>query len=566
MSGVNTFKSLTVMISSPSGRLYREILEQITSKLDTYYTNPSIPQRIQFIYDKKIHFCKCGDVLGYTKPSKGGYKKTCNKKDCIEKNRQNSIRNTSLDKYGETHYMKTEFGKKIQETVMMNKYGVKHNWSSSELRKAGQEKTMIEKYGVSHALQNLNIQEKKKQTLIQKFGTNNMFQIFMYKNLLERFGYSNPMHIKEFKDKSIERIKTVKRFIALNSIYESGLNIELIDYKNNYFEYRCLTCKNEFFSPGSSFNSYLRNKINPCQICNPPDRSYVSNAENELADYVTSLGVTIYSRNSKILLDKRKEIDIFIKSHNIGIEFNGLYWHSEAEIYFDHDRQKSFNAREKGIRLIHIWEDDWTHKKEICKNRIKSIFQPKKIHARKCEFRIINNHITKTFLNQYHISGSIPAKYHFGLFLNDELISVMTFGSSLRAGSGKNKKNPIKKLELLRYCIKENCQIIGGIEKIFKNALKFLPNDLNILCYSDFSWNNFNSNYEKLGFKFIKITYPNYWYIVNGIRIHRYQFAKHILNKQGFDPKKTEKEIMQERKILRIFDCGSQVWEMKRTI
>jgi hypothetical protein len=41
---------------------------------------------------------------------------------------------------------------------------------------------------------------------------------------------------------------------------------------------------------------------------------------------------------------------------------------------------------------------------------------------------------------------------------------------------------------------------------------------------------------------------------------HRFNFAKHNLIKCGFDPLKTEKEIMDERGFLRIWDCGSRTW------
>lgn len=36
---------------------------------------------------------------------------------------------------------------------------------------------------------------------------------------------------------------------------------------------------------------------------------------------------------------------------------------------------------------------------------------------------------------------------------------------------------------------------------------------------------------------------------------------KSILIKEGFDKNKTEKEIMFERKIYRIYDCGNIRWE-----
>ena len=52
-------------------------------------------------------------------------------------------------------------------------------------------------------------------------------------------------------------------------------------------------------------------------------------------------------------------------------------------------------------------------------------------------------------------------------------------------------------------------------------------------------------------------TSPNYYYVVDDIRKNRFNFRKDVLVKQGFDPNKTEREIMLERKIYRIYDSGN---------
>jgi hypothetical protein len=68
--------------------------------------------------------------------------------------------------------------------------------------------------------------------------------------------------------------------------------------------------------------------------------------------------------------------------------------------------------------------------------------------------------------------------------------------------------------------------------------------------------------YEKLKFNRISQSKPNYWYVVNGIRQHRFNYRKSMLVKEGFDKDKTEKEIMFNRKIYRIYDCGNIRWEL----
>jgi hypothetical protein len=105
--------------------------------------------------------------------------------------------------------------------------------------------------------------------------------------------------------------------------------------------------------------------------------------------------------------------------------------------------------------------------------------------------------------------------------------------------------------ELLRFCNKLNTNEIGGASKLFKYLLKM--NIKKIISYADRSWSN-GGLYEQLGFKFIKKTLPNYYYIIDGHRKYRFNYRKDKLVKEGFDPNKSEHEIMIDRKIYRIYD------------
>lgn len=69
--------------------------------------------------------------------------------------------------------------------------------------------------------------------------------------------------------------------------------------------------------------------------------------------------------------------------------------------------------------------------------------------------------------------------------------------------------------------------------------------------------------YKKLGFKYIHETEPNYYWIIDGVRKHRFNYRKDVLVKKGFDKNKTEVQIMNEMGYYRIFDCGSKKWSFK---
>lgn len=139
------------------------------------------------------------------------------------------------------------------------------------------------------------------------------------------------------------------------------------------------------------------------------------------------------------------------------------------------------------------------------------------------------------------------SKYNYGLYYNDELVSVMTFGKSRFSNN---------EFELLRFCSKLYTNVIGGASKLFKYFLKDHPEITNIVSYADRRW-SIGNLYEKLGFNKRTITKPSYFYVKDGHRLSRLNFQKHKLIAEGFDPNKTEHEIMLERKIYRIYDCGT---------
>ena len=134
----------------------------------------------------------------------------------------------------------------------------------------------------------------------------------------------------------------------------------------------------------------------------------------------------------------------------------------------------------------------------------------------------------------------------------------MTFGN-LRKSLGQKSKDG--SYELLRFCNKLNTSVVGGSSKLFKYFLNNYPSK-EIISYSDLSRSN-GDMYLKLGFKLSHTSRPNYYYVVNGIRKHRFNYRKDRLIKDGFDPNKTEIQIMSEQGYYKIFDCGMQKWIWK---
>jgi hypothetical protein len=161
--------------------------------------------------------------------------------------------------------------------------------------------------------------------------------------------------------------------------------------------------------------------------------------------------------------------------------------------------------------------------------------------------------LVRKFLDTNHIQGFAPSSTKLGLYFNDELVSLMTFGKRMIKSNVE--------FELIRFCNKINFNIIGASSKLFKY---FLNNFVysTIVSYSDMRLFD-GKMYENLGFEKIHLSVPEYYWIKNSERHHRSKFMKHKLVEQGFDKNKTEVEIMHERGYKRIWGCGQVRWEYK---
>lgn len=280
---------------------------------------------------------------------------------------------------------------------------------------------------------------------------------------------------------------------------------------------------------------------------------YTSNGELEMINYIKSLGFN----PTKYIIGKGKtrfEIDCYISELNIGIEFNGIYFHSTNGLNKRSERyhyNKSKDALEQGIDLIHVWEDQWKNQQEIIKDIIRvrlGIESKNKIYARKCIVSEITTEEYRQFCNDNHIQGYRPAKIKLGLFYDGQLIQIASFGI-------KNHTYNVKEnfdYEWIRSCTKLNTTIVGGISKLFNHFITRY-NPKSILCYAD--WNLFNGKgYELLGFNFIDYTKTNLFFITNSSNLERKERNPYT--------NKEDNELVNNGKYYKCYGCGSKkfVW------
>ena len=284
--------------------------------------------------------------------------------------------------------------------------------------------------------------------------------------------------------------------------------------------------------------------------------TFTSFPQLEIKEYLESeLGLTVLNNDRKTL--GGIELDLVVPSHNFAIEYNGLYWHTERlGKHKNYHLDKSKLCLDKGIQLIHIFEDEWKNKRDIVISRLNHIlgFSKTKIYARKCEIREIDNGTKDEYLERTHLQGADKSSIRLGGYYDNELVGVMTFSKLRKVVGMKNTED--NQYELVRY---SNSGVVGLAGKLFSYFIKNFSPD-RVVTYADRRWTPDNDNclYSKLGFTCVGETKPNYWYTKKyKIREHRFNYRKDVLVSLGHDSNKTENEIMCELGYDKIWDCGS---------
>ena len=494
---------------------------------------------------------------------------------------------TCLERYGSTSPLANkEVLDKIAKTNT-ERYGVDNPFKSDVFQQKAID-TNIQKYGVKCVLQAPEIQEKVKATNLEKFGCENVFQNPDIKakikdTILERYGVDHPLKNPKVKAK-VESTLIAK----YGPDYKDMLRIkstevlrrkswELLQYKlaaqippqaitplfdeEQYINtdsdiklpWLCHECNQEFEAV------YINGVLPVCRTCHP--FSY-REKQNEVYKYLCS----IYPEE-KIITDTRKviapkKLDIYLPELKLAIEFNGNYWHSEDKIHnSNYHLDKTKACEQQGIHLIHIWEHLWdnTITQTIIKQRLANcIVKGNYVYARKCEVRLIEEFkVVEAFLRNNHLQGSITSKVNLGLYYDNDLVAVMTFG--------KPRFNKQYEWELLRFC--SNMRVIGGASKLLKYFERNY-NPTSLISYANRDWSMLGDDvvYKKLGMELIGESKPNYLYAKEGEQPKtRYQCQKHklkdLLGEDNFNPDLSESENMYLNGWVKIFDCGNLVYK-----
>lgn len=410
-----------------------------------------------------------------------------------------------------------EHVKEDRKKTILEKYGEHPFCSKTSVDK--RKKTCLEKYGTEFPFQNNEIQEKQTQTMVNKYGVENPSQLQEVKDkktktYLKNWGAENPNQCEIVREKTK---KTVIEKYGVEHFFQSE----------------------EFREMSKEFPGYNK-----------------SNGEQEVFEYLkTIIDSEIIQGNKSIL--NGKEIDIFIKNKMVAIEYCGLYWHSNKFRNNTYHKEKFIECQKQGIRLITIFEDEWIKNKDLVKSKLAHILNTnnsERIFARKCTIKTVSNKDKTDFLNEYHIQGDGISSINIGLYFKNELVSCMSF---------KQRKKGV--FELDRYASKY--VVVGGFNKLL-NFFKVNNSWEELITFADLRWHTGNV-YEKSGFILDKILKPDYSYIINNKRIHKFNFRKDAIKRKFsniYNKNLSESENMKNIGILKIYDCGKIRYKLTKVV
>lgn len=508
---------------------------------------------------------------------------------------QQNIRKKNKELYGEEFAAKSKIIREKIENTNLRRYGCRSSFGNEDVRSKAS-RTILKKYGTDNVMKNINVVKKAQQTNLEKYGTktpsenefvkqkivdtrsnfdSQKLQQIQGKTIqtnLEKYGTEYTFQSSEIKDKiiqtNIERYgvpyaiqdKQVQYTRAQNNIEKWGTTnistshispdvLQLLHDKQSLIEYinKCPVKTVRYISEKLGITYSGLQKI----LYNHNLWDFVDHPKCSYELEINELFNNIFHKNRKVL--DGLEIDLYNEEHKFGIEFNGDYWHSTEYKQPNYHQNKSLLAESKGIFLYHIFEHEWLddRKRLIITSQINNILgkNTNKIGARKCHIKDVDFVTCCNFLQQNHLQGSDHSSVRLGLYVDNELMGMMTFS--------KPRFNKNYEWELSRLCTKMGMNISGGANRLlhyFINSYK--PNS--IISYSDISKTRGNI-YPVLGFTFKNISRPNYIWKKGEDILTRYVCQKHRLQ-QFSHLGSTENEIMTNRGYYQLFDCGNKVW------
>lgn len=260
-------------------------------------------------------------------------------------------KNTIREVYGVENISQNSVIKQRKKDTLIKNYGVDHNFKSDNV-KENRKKTWVENYGVDNPRKSDIVKEKIKQTCIERYGVDNPAKSEEIKNkiydiFMKKYGV-NTSSKKHFSKELLEKLYSYEWLYEEHHTKEKSLTIIS---KELGITHSCLK------------GYYVKNNI--------PVKNYGSSyGEIQLQNFI--------GENIDCIFNDRKlispsEVDVYVPSKNVAIEFHGIYWHSDKYKSDTYHMDKYLRCKENNVNLIQIFEDEWNNKTEIVKSKLLNI-------------------------------------------------------------------------------------------------------------------------------------------------------------------------------------------------
>lgn len=367
--------------------------------------------------------------------------------------------------------------------------------------------------------------EKMRATMNLKYGgwftTTKEHKDKVNKTCLEKYGKNWATQVEEFKEKRKET--NLDRY----GYEQAGSNPDVREKVR-------LTCQERYGTNSPSQNKEILAKQNATCVekyGTPYFNQCNLTTQNKVTSWLLSEGFEFKS-DYKVL--EGREIDLYNENLKFGIEYCGLYWHTESKVGNDRHKYKFDKCKENGITLFTIFSDEWLLRPNQTKSLILSALNKfeKTIDVKDCRVLELEPMRAKGFLNKNHIIHSdISKDFNIGIYYEGYLESVYSF---IKDGNS---------LILDRFANSLNCNMLNGFQSMLTLAIKYCKdNNLNsIIGISDNRYPN-EAIYIQNGFQFESDLEPDYQYV--NISNPKKRFYKtNIDNTEGYD---------------KIYDCGKK--------
>jgi hypothetical protein len=438
---------------------------------------------------------------------------------------------TIRERYGVDNVMQVDNIREKVEKTCLEKFGFKHA-ASSETVKDATKKTNLDLYGCPYPMQNIDVKRKRLETFRERFSVDHPMQTEEYKVKLKstlkvlygtrkigwRYKCPTDVAIEKLKSREFWNSEHVQNKKSLHQIARE-LNTTSSTVAIYFFKYSGL--------PKILIRSGVSSE----------EQNFFSFLESKISGILQSIPLSSLGGKSK------RSLDAYIPQLNLAFEYNGVYWHSEKFRSSREHLEKTLECEKLGIRLIHVWSDDWIFKQELVKKKICSLLglEFQKVYARKCAIVSVDSKKKKNFYSTNHIKGDGVGSISYGLQYGGQLVALITF---------KNIGKGI--YDLNRYAT--SCSVVGGFSKLLSHFKKN-TNWSKIYTYADRSWSR-GDVYLKTGFTFLSEIPPSFHGLEKDRRVNRLNYTHKKLSRRFPTAVGTQDQIMSSAGILRIWDCG----------